>query len=186
MKNEQVKFENNDGTKSVAAAMTKHELQNDDELTILGQCEIKKKNEFRKNDEIKQTYQIDFISTDDTEVCRTEAVDFTRLHTRFYTNICKYPVIYPDEKKKNFWLAWYTKDLRTCYKNSLRNFLRMDSFNLAKVPGAPTDAYPLPSIRKSVERLGKATIFTALDATSGFDQLQSSKKDQEKTAFSTR
>jgi len=49
-----------------------------------------------------------------------------------------------------------------------------------------TDAYPLPRIQDSIERLGGAKFFSALDATSGFHQLPVRADDIEKTAINTR
>jgi transposase InsO family protein len=49
-----------------------------------------------------------------------------------------------------------------------------------------TDAYPLPRIQESLDRLGKARIYTSLDATSGFWQNPVAEPDIPKTAFNTR
>jgi transposase InsO family protein len=49
-----------------------------------------------------------------------------------------------------------------------------------------TDAYPLPRIRESLDRLGKARVFSSLDATWGFWQNPVATEDIHKTAFNTR
>jgi len=48
------------------------------------------------------------------------------------------------------------------------------------------DAYPMPRIQDNLDRLGKACIFTTLDATSGFHQNPIHEEDVPKTAFHTR
>ena len=49
-----------------------------------------------------------------------------------------------------------------------------------------TDAYPLPRIQESLDRLGKSRFYTSLDATSGFWQNPVAEADIPKTAFNTR
>ncbi|KAI5182010.1 hypothetical protein NEOKW01_2150, partial [Nematocida sp. AWRm80] len=46
------------------------------------------------------------------------------------------------------------------------------------------DAYPIPRIDEIVTKLRNATIFTVLDATSGYHQIELSEEDKCKTAFS--
>ncbi|KAI5173369.1 hypothetical protein PAEPH01_1923 [Pancytospora epiphaga] len=48
------------------------------------------------------------------------------------------------------------------------------------------DAYPLPRIEDILDALSGATIYTTLDATSGYHQIPINGKDMEKTAFQTR
>ena len=47
------------------------------------------------------------------------------------------------------------------------------------------DAYPLPRIEEALDALGKARLFTTLDLTSGYWQVQMEEKDIPKTAFTT-
>lgn len=49
-----------------------------------------------------------------------------------------------------------------------------------------SDAYPLPRIQDNLDRLGKAKVFSIMDATSGFHQNRMHPDDIEKTAFVTR
>lgn len=48
-----------------------------------------------------------------------------------------------------------------------------------------TDAYPLPLINETLERLGKSRYFTTLDLRSGYHQIPVDPADREKTAFTT-
>lgn len=48
------------------------------------------------------------------------------------------------------------------------------------------DAYPMPRIQESLDRLASARVYSSLDATWGFWQNPVSKKDIPKTAFNTR
>ena len=49
-----------------------------------------------------------------------------------------------------------------------------------------SDAYPLPRIQDNLDQLGKAKVFSIMDATSGFHQNRMHSEDVEKTAFVTR
>ena len=48
------------------------------------------------------------------------------------------------------------------------------------------DAYPMPRIQESLDRLANATYYTSLDATWGFWQNPVRSQDVQKTAFNTR
>ena len=48
------------------------------------------------------------------------------------------------------------------------------------------DCYPIPRIDETLDKLGKASIFTTIDLKSGYWQVKLAEKDKEKTAFSTR
>lgn len=48
-----------------------------------------------------------------------------------------------------------------------------------------TDAYPLPLIVETLERLGRSKYFSTLDLTSGYHQIPIWPEDREKTAFTT-
>jgi len=48
------------------------------------------------------------------------------------------------------------------------------------------DAYPMPKIQDNLDRLGKAKVFSVMDATAGFHQNRIKEEDVEKTAFVTR
>ena len=48
------------------------------------------------------------------------------------------------------------------------------------------DCYPIPRIDETLDKLGKACIFTTIDLKSGYWQVKLAEKDKEKTAFSTR
>lgn len=48
-----------------------------------------------------------------------------------------------------------------------------------------TDAYPLPLIVETLERMGRSRFFTTLDLASGYHQVPIWPEDQEKTAFTT-
>lgn len=45
------------------------------------------------------------------------------------------------------------------------------------------DSYPLPRIDEIVDEMGKACVFSTLDATSGYYQIELEENDKEKTAF---
>ena len=49
----------------------------------------------------------------------------------------------------------------------------------------PMDAYPMPRIDELIDRLGKAKFITTLDLARGYWQVPMSRKDREKTAFTT-
>jgi hypothetical protein len=49
-----------------------------------------------------------------------------------------------------------------------------------------TDAYPMPRIQESLDRLANARVYSSLDATWGFWQNPIAKEDIQKTAFNTR
>ena len=48
------------------------------------------------------------------------------------------------------------------------------------------DVYPIPRIDETIDRLGKASIFSTIDLTSGYWQVAMSDRDKEKTAFTSR
>lgn len=48
------------------------------------------------------------------------------------------------------------------------------------------DAYPMPRIDEILDRIGDATIFSAIDAFSGYHQVRVKEEDIEKTAFACR
>lgn len=48
------------------------------------------------------------------------------------------------------------------------------------------DSYPLPRIQDNIDRLGKAKVFTVMDATAGFHQNRLQEEDVPKTAFTTK
>ncbi|MCW5672650.1 MAG: DDE-type integrase/transposase/recombinase [Hydrogenophaga sp.] len=48
------------------------------------------------------------------------------------------------------------------------------------------DAYPMPRIEDTLDKLGKATIFSTLDLASGYWQIPIREEDKQKTAFSTK
>jgi len=50
----------------------------------------------------------------------------------------------------------------------------------------PTDAYPLPRIDDIFDAMGGAKYFSAVDATSGYWQIEMEPDDKEKTAFNTK
>ena len=48
------------------------------------------------------------------------------------------------------------------------------------------DCYPIPRIDETIDKLGKAKVFTTLDLKSGYWQVAMADSDKEKTAFTTR
>ena len=49
-----------------------------------------------------------------------------------------------------------------------------------------TDAHPLPKVDDSIDKLAGSTIFSCLDLSSGYWQVELDSGDKEKTAFSLR
>ena len=64
---------------------------------------------------------------------------------------------------------------------SLRICIDYRKLNSKTIP----DAYPLPRIEEALDALGNASIFTTLDLTSGYWQVEMDEKDKAKTAFTT-